>query len=210
MSAYDALLHRRSHSKVGLRAPSHTELLRLIDAAATVADHSSLRPWRLIALRGEQRDALGQAFANAAAAGGGSAGAGGGGGAWAAAESRGDAAGGAMDVDGPARDKFVAKARRAPLLIAIVASPKPSEKVAEWEQAAVAAGVAHNLTLLLDEAGWGVIWRTGNLTRTEPVRRLHRLAPNEQLLGWLYVGDAPPGREMRRKRPNPADFLTEL
>ena len=191
MSAYESLLHRQSHSKVGLRAPSQTELLRLIDAAATVADHSSLRPWRLITVRGEQRDLLGQAFANAAAGMDG-------------------AAAGGHDVEGPARDKFVAKARRAPLLIAIVASVRPSEKVAAWEQEAVAAGVAHNLSLLLDEAGWGVIWRTGHLTRSEPVRQLHRLAPNEQLLGWLYVGDAPPGRELRRKRPNPADHVTEL
>jgi nitroreductase len=176
---------------VGASAPSHAELLRFVEAAATVADHSSLRPWRLIALRGEQRDQLGQAFANAAA---------------------GEAVtNGGADVAGPARDKYVAKARRAPLLVAIVAVHRPSEKVAAWEQEAVAAGVAHAHSLVLDEAGWGVMWRTGHLTRTDPVRRLHRLQPNEQLLGWLYVGDAPPWpRELRRKRPNPADFLTEL
>ncbi len=164
--------------------------MRFVDAAATVADHSSLHPWRLIAVRGEQRDVLGQAFANAAA---------------------GEAIATGRDVAGPARDKFVAKARRAPLLVAIVFVHRPSEKVAAWEQEAVAAGVAHMLSLVLDEAGWGVMWRTGHLTRTEPVRRVHRLQPNEQLLGWLYVGDAPPGPpELRRKRPNPADFLTEL
>ena len=33
----------------------------------------------------------------------------------------------------------------------------------DWEQEAVASGVAHVLSLLLDEAGWGVIWRTGLL-----------------------------------------------
>ncbi|MEF2976756.1 nitroreductase family protein [Subtercola sp. YIM 133946] len=177
MSAYDSLLRRRSLSKVGANAPSQTELLRLLDAAATVADHSSLRPWRLITLRGDKRDLLGHAFAEA---------------------------------DGGNALKYVSRARRAPLLIAIVAVHRPSGKVAYWEQEAVAAGVAHNLSLLLDEAGWGVIWRTGHLTRSEPVRRMHGLAGNEQLLGWLYVGDAPPGRELRRKRPNPADFLSEL
>jgi nitroreductase len=178
VSVYDSLLRRRSLSKVGPSAPSHLELLRLVDAAGTVADHSSLHPWRLISLRGEQRDRLGESFAAA---------------------------------DGGDLAKYVAKARRAPLLIAVVVSLRPSPKVADWEQEAVAAGVAHNLSLLLDEAGWGVMWRTGHLTRTEPVRRMHGLAPNEQLLGWLYVGDAPGGpREPRRKRLNPSDFLTEL
>ena len=49
--------------------------------------------------------------------------------------------------------------------IAVVASFRKSEKVPPWEQEAVAAGVAHVLSLLLDEAGWGVIWRTGHYTR---------------------------------------------
>ena len=62
-----------------------------------------------------------------------------------------------------------------------------------WEQEAVAAGVAHMLTLLLDEAGWGVMWRTGPHTRHPLVAEAHGLASNERLLGWLYVGGRPEG-----------------
>ncbi|MEJ1229891.1 MAG: hypothetical protein WDM88_03395 [Galbitalea sp.] len=36
-----------------------------------------------------------------------------------------------------------------------------------WEQDTAAAGVAHLLALLLDDAGWGVMWRTG---RSRPLR----------------------------------------
>ncbi|PPF88513.1 nitroreductase [Subtercola sp. Z020] len=171
------MLHRRSHSKVGANAPSHTELLRLVEAAGTVADHSSMRPWRLIELRGDARDRLGEALA--------------------AADGKGDVA------------KMVGKARRAPLLIAIVGVYRPSAKVPHWEQEAVASGVAHALSLLLDEAGWGVIWRTGAQTRHDTVREAHGLAANEQLLGWLYVGDVPPGdRQPRRKLIDPAEHLS--
>ena len=85
--------------------------------------------------------------------------------------------------DGPST-----KPLRAPLLIAIVSSPKPSEKVDEWEQEAVASGVAHLLSLLLDEAGWGVMWRTGPYTRHPLVAEAHGLGEHERLLGWLYVG----------------------
>ena len=84
------------------------------------------------------------------------------------------------------------KPLRAPLLIAVVASYRKSSKVPRWEQEAVASGVAHVLSLLLDEAGWGVIWRTGDYTRSKAVAKVHGLGKNEELLGWLYVGGKPP------------------
>ncbi len=65
--------------------------------------------------------------------------------------------------------------------------PPQAHQDPDWEQEATAAGVAHALSLLLDEAGWDVIWRTGTSTRSKPVRRLHGLGPHEDLLGWLYV-----------------------
>jgi nitroreductase len=72
-------------------------------------------------------------------------------------------------------------------------------KVPEWEQEASAAGVAHLLSLLLDEAGWGVMWRTGPHTRHPIVAEMHGLAPNEHLLGWLYVGGLPAGTRTERR-----------
>lgn len=178
--ALDAVLSRRSHSRVGEPGPSHDALLPLVAAASRSADHSSLHPWRLIELRGEARDGLGAALVAAAAA------------------------------DGKDAVKLAAKPLRAPLLIALVAARQESHKVPQWEQDATAAGVAHALSLLLDEAGWGVIWRTGPHTRAEEVRRLHRLAPNEELLGWLYVG-TPERDGSSPKRPLEAErYLSSL
>ena len=92
------------------------------------------------------------------------------------------------------------KPLRAPLLLAVVATYRKSDKVPRWEQEAVASGVAHMLSLLLDEAGWGVFWRTGHYTRSKAVAKLHGLGKNEELLGWLYVGGKPPkARPGRRK-----------
>lgn len=172
--ALAAVRRRRSRSKVSDIAPTHAELAPLVQAAAGVADHSKLRPWRLIELRGAARTRLGEALAAAEAAP-------------EAAEQR-------------SIERLVAKAERAPLLIAIVSSPKPSIKVPHWEQEAVAAGVAHVLSLLLDEAGWGVLWRTGLHTRSAEVARAHRLKPNEVLLGWLYVGGLRPGDQYDKNR----------
>ena len=90
------------------------------------------------------------------------------------------------------------KPLRAPLLIAMVSSPQPHPKVPEWEQDAVAAGVGHALSLLLDEAGYGVIWRTGGFVRAPEIAAAHGLAEGEKLLGWLYVGGKPDRSSSRR------------
>lgn len=172
MSALEAVLRRTSWSKVTEGAPTREELLPLIAAAGRVADHSSLRPWRLIELRGDDRLALGAAIAKA----------------------NGD-------------DKPSTKPLRAALLIAVVVSYRKSDKVPHWEQEAVASGVAHTLSLLLDEAGWGVIWRTGGYTRSRAVAEAHGLAENEELLGWLYVGGKPQGKDAGRRKPIDADVL---
>ena len=154
MSARDAMLARRSRSKVaGDDAPDRAELLDLLGAAATVADHGRLSPWRVIEVRGDARLRLGRALAEAAGKSG-----------------------------------ISDKPLRAPLLLAVVTSRQRSSKAPDWEQDATAAGVAHALSLLLDEAGWGVFWRTGDAVRSAPVRALHGLGSGEELLGWLYVG----------------------
>ena len=147
MSVREAMRHRRSYSRVTEAAPTHDELVDLVSAAGRVADHSSLKPWRIIELRGADRAAEGDKSPSS-------------------------------------------KPLRAPLLIAVVASIR-KHKVPAWEQEAVASGVAHALSLLLDEAGYGVIWRTGSYTRAKAVAKAHGLRKGELLLGWLYVGGKP-------------------
>lgn len=176
MSALDAVRARQSWSKVEDTAPGREELLTFVAAAGRVADHSSLRPWRLVELRGADREVLGAAIAKA----------------------QGDSS--------PST-----KPLRAPLLIAVVASYRKSEKVPRWEQEAVASGVAHMLSLLLDEAGWGVIWRTGHYTRAKAVAKAHGLGKDEELLGWLYVGGKPEGKKAgRRKMVDARKLLTRM
>ena len=161
--------------------------MELVGAAATAADHGSLKPWRLIELRGSARDELGAALAAAA---------------------------GLAGQDDERLRRLAAKPLRAPLLIGIVAVRRVSPKVADWEQDAAAAGVAHLLSLLLDDAGWAVMWRTGPWTDAEPVRAVHRLAPSERLLGWLYVGGRPTEaddqRAPKRGTIDAGAFLTTL
>ncbi len=162
--AAEAMLRRRSHSAVGDDAPSDKELRKLLEIAGTVADHAALRPWRVIVIRGEARERVGRALAEASEA---------------------------LGAKAADAEKLARKPLRAPLLLAIVVVPRPHPKAPDWEQEATASGVAHALSLLLDEAGWGVMWRTGPHTRSDVVHRAHGLAAHERLLGWLYVGGKP-------------------
>ncbi|MDF2578543.1 MULTISPECIES: nitroreductase family protein [Microbacterium] len=174
--AFEAAGARRSWSKVTDEAPSHDELVRLVSAAGRVADHSSLRPWRLIEIRGDGRTRLGRALNKA-----------------------------------EGKRGVSTKPMRAPLLIAVVASYSKKSKVPRWEQEAVASGVAHLLSLLLDEAGWGVFWRTGGATRSKAVAKAHKLGKREELLGWLYVGGKPADRDSgRRKTIDGEAFLSPM
>ncbi|WGW11012.1 nitroreductase [Saxibacter everestensis] len=114
-----------------------------------------------------------------------------------------------------AADRFNRKPLRAPLLIAVIASPKDHGSVPRWEQEAVASGAAHLLSLALWAAGWGVMWRTGSNTEAKPVRKLHGVRKGERLMGWLYVGAIPEKYRAKlesgsRKRPDPNEFLHRL
>ncbi|WP_245907500.1 nitroreductase family protein [Leucobacter massiliensis] len=174
--AFEALRLRRSHSKHTDEAPSRAELEELLSAMSSVADHSSLRPWRIIELRGEARARLGEGLAKAA---------------------------------GGDREKYVAKAKRSPLVLVIVVSPRASGKVPLWEQEAVASGVAHYLGLLLHEAGWGSIWKSGSAARDRAVRKALGVKKPEYLLGWLYVGGIPE-RDRKPKPRKPLDASRHL
>lgn len=166
---------------VTAESPTRAELLPLVAAAARAADHAALRPWRLIELRGEARERLGDALVTASAR------------------------------TGDEAAKLRLKPLRAPLLLAIVACRRDDTAVQVWEQDAATAGVAHLLSLLLADAGWGVMWRTGPHARAEAVRQAHGLAASEELLGWLYVGGVPADPKAgNRAVIDPADDLSVL
>ena len=63
MTVVEMLLARRSEHKLEDPAPDDDLLLQLLEVAATAADHGRLRPWRMIAHRGDGRLSLGSALA---------------------------------------------------------------------------------------------------------------------------------------------------
>ena len=160
MELATAIRARRSTAPVSDQAPSDDELAGYLQLAAHSPDHAGLRAWRLITVRGDARHRLGDALVA-----------------------------GYGDLPGtPAAAKTAGKALRAPLLVSIVAVPVEHPKVPLWEQYAAIGALVATLQLVLFEAGYTAMWRTGPGVELAPVRQLLGLAPSEQLLGWLYVG----------------------
>ena len=65
MEAYEALVNRVSHARLGEPAPTAGQLERLFRVALRAPDHGQLRPWRFLTVEGEARQQLGELFARA-------------------------------------------------------------------------------------------------------------------------------------------------
>ena len=104
--ALDFLLSRRSRPAKLLKAPGpdRTALMELLTAAARVPDHGKLEPWRFVVIEGAAKERL-----------------------IAAIRARAPEAG----EDG---DKGASAFEQAPLVVAVVSSPKASEKIPAIEQ----------------------------------------------------------------------------
>ncbi|MFE7331554.1 nitroreductase [Streptomyces sp. NPDC057565] len=154
----EAVLSRRSTPRLTEPAPGREDLERLVQAAATAPDHGRLRPWRLVAVTGNERARLGDVLAEAAAS------------------------------PEQARRAATKPLRAPLLLSIVHCPVPDHPKIPEWEQLAATAGMVTTLSLLLHGHGWASIWRTGAAVQAPQVRKYLRVTNGEQLLGWLYVG----------------------
>ncbi|HMQ94218.1 MAG TPA: nitroreductase [Amaricoccus sp.] len=154
-------------------APERAALMRMLTAAMRVPDHGKLAPWRFLVLEG------------AALAG-------------FAARIRARAAETGQDAD-----KGALAFEQAPMAVAVVASPQPSEKIPVIEQTLSAGAAALSLVNAALAEGWGASWLTGWPAYDRGlVEAALGLGPEEWIAGFVYIGhcDASPPE---RPRPEP-------
>ncbi|EPX81514.1 nitroreductase family protein [Litoreibacter arenae] len=172
-AALDFLLTRRSrpHKTLTYPAPDRDTLVTLLTAAARTPDHGKLEPWRFIVLQDSALPRL-------------------------AALSR--TRGAELGYDADSIEKIAAMFENAPLSVAVVASPQPSEKIPEIEQTLSAGAVCLALLNAALAAGWGANWLTGwtAFDRTFLSEGLG-IEPPEYVAGFIHLGtetSTPPDR----------------
>lgn len=175
MNVIEAMHTRQSHGIVKPDAVSGDMIERLLDAAAQAPNHYKVRPWRFIVITGEARGRLGQLLAESLKRK-------------------------SPQIAPDGLEKERSKPFRAPLIIA-VGVDRPSEpRVLEIENVCAAAAACQNILLAATEIGLSSYWRTGDAARDPAVKTFLGLAPDQDLIAFLYLG-YPAGPVEPRKRP---------
>jgi len=172
------LLNRTSEPRLEAPAPDAATLERAFACAARAPDHALLRPWRYLVIEGDGLRALGDLFASTCA----------------------------NNSDEQGIQKLRKAPLRAPMVIVGIASPTPHPKVPEVEQVMSAAAGMSFLELALQEAGYGVMWRTGKPAYNAQVHKGLGLAESESIVGFLYTGTVSSAKPAV-PRPETVDFV---
>lgn len=175
----DLLLTRRSVKAAMLAEPGPTpgQLTTILTAAARVPDHKKLQPWRFIVFEGEARAAFGRVLGEACAA-----------------EDKEPPSGARIEIE---RTRFL----RAPTVVAVISRTTPNPGAPEWEQVLSCGAACLNLCLAANAMGFGTCWITEWYAYSAGVRSALRLAANEKVAGFIYMGTANE-RQADRDRPD--------
>jgi nitroreductase len=164
MTPFEFLANRRSHPAKAFSGavPSRAELLPILTAALRVPDHGKLEPWRMIVLTKSDLPKLAdmaEAYARS------------------------------IHAD----DEKIAKARGqfdwGHLMVVVIASPKPSEKVPALEQLQSVSALCMNLVNAAEASGWGANWLSGWVAHEAGfARAAFGCSASETVAGIIHIG----------------------
>lgn len=181
----DQLRTRRSvkPDRLTTPGPSPGQLALILEIAARVPDHKKLAPWRFIVFEGQARALMGEAFATAAIA-----------------EDR--------EVPSPVRLQTErGRLLRAPVVVAVISNVSANPVAPEWEQILSAGAACFNMCHAANALGFGTSWITEWVAYSPSVRAAMKLADNERIAGFVYIGTAA-AKPDERERPDLATIVT--
>jgi nitroreductase len=163
MDTLEALMTRRSISKIKPDPVPRAMIEKLLLAAVQAPNHYRVRPWRFVILMGKSREALGEVMAQA------------------------------LNKKSPelpeaAMEKERAKPLRAPVLIAVGVDISEDPRVLEIENICSVAAAVENLLLAAHAEGLCAMWRTGPSVREPEVKKFLGFTPEQELLSFVYIG----------------------
>jgi nitroreductase len=183
--ALQALDARRSvpAKQLGEPGPDPDTLLRMLASAVRVPDHGKLVPFRFLRIAGDARHSLGAFLAERSQ------------------QRDPQVAQAQLDKD---RQRF----SHAPVIITVVASPRPNPKVPEQEQLMTAGCVCFALLQAAQALGFGAQWLTAWMAFDPAVHAHLGLAEDERIAGFIHIG-TPKTAAPERDRPDPAALLQD-
>ena len=163
MELFEAIHNRQTQGKVKQDPLPRETIEKLLSAAVQAPNHYRVRPWRFVVLTGKAREKLGDVMV-------------------ASQKDR------QPDLPQEAFDKTRNMPLRAPVLIAVAADKPSEEKVLEIENVSAASAACMNILLAATALELGVIWRTGVWARDPKVKEFLGFAPDQHIVGFIYVG----------------------
>jgi nitroreductase len=181
----DLLLKRRSAKPALLAEPGPTaqQLDTILTAAGRVPDHKKLEPWRFIVFEGEARAGFGRILLKACLA-----------------EEKQTPSAARLEME---RTRLL----RAPTVVAVISRVTPNPAAPEWEQILSCGAACFNLCLAANALGFGTSWITEWYSYSPAVREGLKLAANERIAGFIYIGTATE-QQPDRDRPQLAKIVT--
>jgi nitroreductase len=166
---------------MGEPGPSDADLAEMFAAATRVPDHGMVQPWRFVVLRGDDRARMGEVFAAALLAR-------------------------KPDADREAVEAELNRAKRSPVVVAVLARTRPHPKVPQVEQIVSAGQAALALHLAGQAMGFGSVMLTGDNAYDPQVRRFFGLKAEDAIVAFLYLGTSK-GPLPGKQRPDPQQFV---
>ncbi|MCX7552834.1 nitroreductase [Marinicella sp. S1101] len=160
--------------------PSSDDLETILTIATRVPDHRKLKPWRLLVLQGDARRVFGETLAQVKAQ----------------KEAMKEIQ---VDIE---KQCFM----RAPLVIAVVASPVEHKTPIE-EQILSAGAVCQNINIAAASLGYVSQWVTGWSCLDKAALKAVGLSDDEFIAGYLYIGSCDE-KPADRQRPELDEVVT--
>jgi len=164
MQALELLLNRRSQPRLVAPPPSSESLENILQAGLSVPDHKCLQPWRFIVCTNDGLSKLGKIFEQAAMHKG---------------------------SEQATLERAPLLPLRAPMVIVAICEYKEDEKVPKIEQVASTACAVQAMQMAAIAQGFQGIWRTGWYAQNEEVKSSLKCKPEDEILGFLYLGSSP-------------------
>jgi nitroreductase len=157
-------------------SPSRELVEKVLDAAIWAPNHHLTEPWRFVVLAGGERRQLGDRLSSALE----------------------------QQIQSEQQKDELLKSERekplsAPVIIAMIFSPKDGAKIIPQEELVAAGASLENALLAAHSLGLGTFVRTGSHAYSETIRRYLEMKDKESLLAFIYLGyPAEPARPTSR------------